>query len=90
MKSITPARGHYSLRAHATRNLSYFLYECSCTHFNFFNLWDVSPVAPTPFGFLLLFFFVLYYKFIFYITRGAPNKAVKKKRKSDGKLSPDN
>ena len=37
--------------------------------------WDVSPVAPTPFGFLLLFFFfflffsfffVLYYKFILY------------------------
>ena len=24
-------------------------------------------------------FFVLYYKFILYITRGAPNKAVKKK-----------
>ena len=55
--------------------------------------WDVSPVAPTPFGFLLLFFLfflffflcvgvcvcVLYYKFILHITRGAPNKAVKKK-----------
>ena len=45
--------------------------------------WDVSPVAPTPFGFLLLLFCVcvcvLYYKFILYITRGAPNKAVKKK-----------
>ena len=44
---------------------------------------DVSPVAPIPFRFLLLFFFafffVLYYKFILYITRGAPNKAVKKK-----------
>ena len=53
--------------------------------------WDVSPVAPTPFGFLPLFFFflflcvcvcvcvcVLYYKFLLYITRGAPNKAVKK------------
>ena len=43
--------------------------------------WKVSPVAPTPFGFLLLFLCVcvLYYKFILYITRGAPNKAVKKK-----------
>ena len=47
---------------------------------------DVSPVAPTPFGFflLLVFFFfcvcVLYYKFILYITRGAPNKAVEKKK----------
>ena len=44
---------------------------------------DVSPVAPTPFGFLLLLFLcvsvcVLYYKFILYITGGAPNKAVKK------------
>ena len=43
-----------------------------------------------PFWVFAPFFFVLYYKFIFYITRGAPNKAVKKKRKSDGKLSPDN
>ena len=50
--------------------------------------WDVSPVAPNPFGFLPVlplfsfsFFFlcVLYYKFILYITRGAPNKAVEKK-----------
>ena len=56
--------------------------------------WDVSPVAPTPFRFLLLFFLcvcvcvrmcvcvcvcVLYYKFILSVTRGAPNKAVKKK-----------
>ena len=46
--------------------------------------WDVSPVAPTPFGFLLLFSFlffcVLYYKFILYITRGVPNKAMEKKK----------
>ena len=44
--------------------------------------WDVSPFAPTPFGFLLLFFsffFFFYYKFILYITRGVPNKAVEKK-----------
>ena len=42
--------------------------------------WDVSPFAPTPFGFLLLFFsfFFFYYKFILYITRGVPNKAVEK------------
>ena len=39
--------------------------------------WDVSPVAPTPFGFLLLFFLLfLYYKFILYFTRGAPNSNV--------------
>ena len=53
--------------------------------------WDVSPVAPTPFRFLLLFFLcvcvcvcvcVLYYKFILSVTRGAPNKAVEKKRTS--------
>ena len=45
--------------------------------------WDVSPVAPTPFGFyLFLFFFlflVLYFKFILNIIRGVPNKAVEKK-----------
>ena len=42
--------------------------------------WDVSPFAPTPFGFLLLFFSFLffYYKFILYITREVPNKAVEK------------
>ena len=33
MKSITPACGHKSLPAHATRHLFYFLYECLCTHF---------------------------------------------------------
>ena len=51
---------------------------------------DVSPVAPTPFGFLLLLFLcvsvcVLYYKFILYITGGAPNKAVKKITITPGK-----
>ena len=49
---------------------------------------DVSPVAPTPFGFLLLlllFFCVLYYKFILYISRGAPHKAVKKITITPGK-----
>ena len=38
MKSITPAPGHQSLRAHATRNLFYFLYECFVHSFYFFNL----------------------------------------------------
>ena len=50
---------------------------------------DVSPVAPTPFGSLLLLLCVcvcvLYYKFILYITRGAPNKAVKKITITPGK-----
>ena len=51
---------------------------------------DVSPVAPTPFGFLLLllllfFFCVLYYKFILCISRGAPHKAVKKITITSGK-----
>ena len=51
---------------------------------------DVSPVAPTPFGFLLLLFLcvsvcVLYYKFILYITRGALNKAVRKITITPGK-----
>ena len=50
---------------------------------------DVSPVAPTPFGSLLLLLSVcvcvLYYKFILFITRGAPNKAVKKITITPGK-----
>ena len=47
--------------------------------------WDVSPVAPTPFGFLLLFCVcvcvcvVLQIYIVF--TRGAPNKAVKNNNK---------
>ena len=49
--------------------------------------WDVSAVAPTPFGFFASFLCVcvcvcvLHYKFILFITRGAPNKAVKKTKK---------
>ena len=97
MKSITPARGHQSLRAHAIRNLFYFLYECSCTHFIFFNLGLNLGAVPRmgrqsrctyPFWVFASFFFflcvcvcVLHYKFILYITKGAPNKAVKKKKK---------
>ena len=49
---------------------------------------EVSPVVPSPFGFLLLllfFFCVLYYEYILYITRGAPNKAVKKITITPGK-----
>ena len=61
MKSVTPARGHLSLRAHATCNLFYFLFE-----FYFILTWVLIngrclawDVAPTPFGFLLLFSFLL-------------------------------
>ena len=47
--------------------------------------WDVSPVAPTPFRCLLLFFFsfVLYYKFMLYFQEEYPIKLWKNKTKQN-------
>ena len=39
----------------------------------------LDPLHLPPLGFCFFFLCVLYYKFILYFTRGAPNKAVKKK-----------
>ena len=46
--------------------------------------YNIFPLHLPLLGFIASFFFlfflcVLYYKFILYITRGAPNKAVKEK-----------
>ena len=90
-KSITPACGHQSLRAHATRNLLLFF----CTNVQVFilfyfnlglNLGAVPRMGrqsrctyPVWVFASFLFLCVLYYKLILCITRGVPNKAVEKK-----------